>query len=225
MTLRGRISSGQKYQIKHEKKGKQMPRFPKREPEIMALAERLVSGFRSNLALFPAPPVPWIVLNTKKLLFRVRRSDAIAAQAAAEQTIADKNDALEQLTDALKSNLRYAENTVDFDDDKLKLIGWSGKETLTALAPPGEVRQLEAPKQGDGWVFLDWKAPADGGKVSAYKIQRRNRPEGAWQEVGTAIETEATLVDQPKKTELEYRIIAINKSGEGSPSNTVMVVL
>jgi hypothetical protein len=33
------------------------------------------------------------------------------------------------------------------------------------------------------------------------------------------------LVDQPKGKELEYRIIAINKSGVGSPSNTVMVVL
>ena len=40
-----------------------------------------------------------------------------------------------------------------------------------------------------------------------------------------AIETEATLVEQPKGVELEYRIIAINKAGEGSPSNTVMVVL
>jgi hypothetical protein len=28
-----------------------------------------------------------------------------------------------------------------------------------------------------------------------------------------------------KDAELEYRVIAINKSGEGSPSNTVMVVL
>jgi hypothetical protein len=45
------------------------------------------------------------------------------------------------------------------------------------------------------------------------------------QDVATAIETEATLVDQPKKKELEYRIIAINKSGDGSPSNTVIVVL
>jgi hypothetical protein len=56
-------------------------------------------------------------------------------------------------------------------------------------------------------------------------VQRRERPEGAWQDVATAIETEATLVDQPKGAELEYRVIAINKSGEGSPSNTVMVVL
>lgn len=202
-----------------------MPRFPKSEPEIMALAERLVPGFQGNLALFPALPVPWFVLNTKKALFRARRSSVIAANAAAESAIADKNTAIEELIDAIKSNIRYAENTVDFDDDKLKLLGWSGNQTPTALIPPGEVRQLEAPKQGDGWVFLDWKQPAEGGRVIAYKVQRRERPEGAWQDVATAIETETTLVDQPKEKELEYRVIAINKAGVGSPSNTVMTVL
>jgi len=67
--------------------------------------------------------------------------------------------------------------------------------------------------------------PVDGGRVIAYKIQRRNRPEGTWQDVATAIETESTLVDQSKAVELEYRVIAINKSGDGSPSNTVMAVL
>ncbi len=35
----------------------------------------------------------------------------------------------------------------------------------------------------------------------------------------------AALADQPEKTQLEYRVIAINKAGDGSPSNTVMVVL
>jgi hypothetical protein len=61
--------------------------------------------------------------------------------------------------------------------------------------------------------------------VSDYKVQRRERPEGGWQDVETAIETESTLVDQPQKTEIEYRVIAINKSDEGQPSNTVMAVL
>jgi len=37
--------------------------------------------------------------------------------------------------------------------------------------------------------------------------------------------TEATLVEQPKGKELEYRNIAVNKSGDGEPSNTEMVVL
>jgi len=45
------------------------------------------------------------------------------------------------------------------------------------------------------------------------------------QDVATAVITEATLVEQPEKTELEYRVIAINKSGEGQASDTVMVVL
>ena len=40
-----------------------------------------------------------------------------------------------------------------------------------------------------------------------------------------AIITEATLVDQPEKQEIEYRVIAINKAGEGQASNTVMAVL
>jgi len=81
-------------------------------------------------------------------------------------------------------------------------------------------------------VFLDWKAPADGGKPAAYKVQRRvggvvgSEPVGdRWEDVATAILSEITLVDQPEKTEIEYRVIAINKAGEGTPSNTVLVVL
>ena len=37
---------------------------------------------------------------------------------------------------------------------------------------------------------------------------------GPWEDVATAIETEITLVDQPERVELEYRIIALNKAGE-----------
>jgi len=59
--------------------------------------------------------------------------------------------------------------------------------------------------------------------VGAYRVQRRSG--GNWQDVITAIEIESTLVEQPLKTQLEYRVIAINNAGVGSPSNTVMVVL
>ena len=159
------------------------------------------------------------------MIYRRYRENLIAKQAAAEAATTSKDEALEDLADAMKSDIRYAENTVDYDDDKLKLIGWAGKKTATLLAPPGQARLLEAPKQGEGWVFLDWKAPIDGGAPAAYKVMRRERPEGPWQEAATAVITEATLVEQPRGKELEYRIIAVNKAGEGEPSNTAMVML
>ena len=199
--------------------------FPKKEAQIAALAEQLSRGLLDNNAVFPAPPVHPILIRIRKLQYQSRHDNFLAARAASEQATANKDDALENLTDAMKADIRYAENTVNFDDDKLKLIGWAGKKAPTPLAAPGQVRQLEVPKQGDGWVFLDWKTSVEGGRVSAYKIQRRERPEGAWQDVATAILSEITLVEQPKAVELEYRVIAINKSGEGPPSNTVMVVL
>jgi len=37
--------------------------------------------------------------------------------------------------------------------------------------------------------------------------------------------SKATLVEQPRGKELEYRIIAVNKAGESESSNTAMVVL
>ena len=154
--------------------------FPKREAQIAALAEQLSRGLLDNNPVFPAPPVHPILIRIRKLQYQSRHDNFLAARAAAESAIANKDDALENLIDAMKADIRYAENTVDFDDDKLKLLGWSGKKAKTPLAAPGQIRQLEAPKQGDGWLFLDWKAPAEGGKVSAYKIQRRNRPAGQW---------------------------------------------
>ena len=202
-----------------------MARFPFTEAEVVALAAAMQSGLTDNAAVYPAPPVLPADLIILMNAYQVAKNGAIAAQAAAEDATATKNDTLEDLVEAMKSDIRYAENTVNYDDDKLKLIGWAGKKTATALRIPGQSRLLEAPKQGEGWVFLDWKAPADGGAVSAYRVMRRERPAGVWEEVATAVISEATLVEQPRGKELEYRIIAVNKAGDGEPSNTVMVVL
>ncbi|MFH1975767.1 MAG: fibronectin type III domain-containing protein [Pseudomonadota bacterium] len=202
-----------------------MARFPRTEAEVVALAQAMKSGLTDNAAIYPAPPVLPVDLTTLVNTYISDKNTAIAAQAVAEEATSDKDDALESLVEAMKTDIRYAENTVDFDDDKLKLIGWAGRKTATALTVPGQSRLLEAPRQGEGWVFLDWKAPAEGGVPAAYKVMRRERPAGAWEEIATAVISEATLVDQSRGKELEYRIVAVNKSGDGEPSNTVMVVL
>jgi len=205
-----------------------MARFPRTEAEIVTLAQAMVSGLTSAAGLpnvYPSPPVAPAELTALISAYTTARNAAIAAQAAAEEATTAKDEALEDLADAMKSDIRYAENTVDFDDDKLKLIGWAGRKEHTPLDPPGQARLLEAPKQGEGWVFLDWKAPIDGGAPAAYKVMRRERPAGLWEEAATAVISEATLVEQPRGKELEYRIIAVNKAGDGEPSNTAMVVL
>jgi hypothetical protein len=202
-----------------------MARFPKAEADIVALAQAMEAGLADNAAVYPAPPVAPADLTALISAYTTAKNAAIAAQAAAEQATADKDNVLEDLIDAMKDDINYAENTVDYDDDKLKLIGWAGRKAAAPLAPPGQARLLEAPRQGEGWVFLDWKKPAGGGRVSAYKVMRRERPAGPWEEAATAVITEATLVEQPRGKELEYRIIAVNKAGDGEPSNTAMVVL
>ncbi|MBU1320465.1 MAG: fibronectin type III domain-containing protein [candidate division Zixibacteria bacterium] len=202
-----------------------MARFPRTEAEILALAQEMAVGLAANVAIYPAPPVSTIDLTTALSDYTNAKNAAVAAQAAAEQATTDKDVALEDLTDALKTDIRYAENTVDFDDDKLKLIGWAGRAASTALELPGQPRLLETVQQGEGWVMLDWKAPSEGGKPSAYKVMRRERPSGEWADEATAVLTEITLVNRDRSKEWEYRIVATNKVGDGPASNTVMAVL
>lgn len=181
-----------------------MARFPSKESEVLVLAQEMMAGLVTSIAIFPSPPVPDIDLEVDIGMYISARDAAVAAAAAAEEATTTKGEALQTLIDAMKADLRYAENTVDFDDDKLKLIGWGGRKSKTSLEIPGQARTLEAPRQGEGWVFLDWKEPIDGGKPAAYKIQRRERPEGPWADATLAIESELTLTNQPRGTEWEY---------------------
>ena len=202
-----------------------MAQFPRTEPQVIVLAQDMAAGLAANAAVYPAPPVAPADLQTRMAAYITARDAAVAATAAAEQATASKDEALQALADDTKADLRYAENTVNYDDDQLKLIGWGGRASKTSLEAPGQTRSLEAPREGEGWVFLDWKEPVDGGAVAAYKIQRRLRPDGPWSDAGMAIESEITLTNQERGKEWEYRVLAVNKAGEGEPSNTVMAVL
>ena len=66
-------------------------------------------------------------------------------------------------------------------------------------------------------------------------IGQNGRPEGEfhlhsqnagdWMLVHMAVESEATLNNQERGKDWEYRVIATNKAGESTPSNTVAAVL
>jgi len=202
-----------------------MARFPRTEAQIKALAQSMATGLTANPADFPAPPVDPVDLQALLDSLITLTDDQVAAMAAAEQATETKAAGLEELVTAMKADLRYAEDAVNYDDAKLTAIGWGGRAAATALEVPGQPRSLEAPSQGEGWVFLDWKKPADGGTVAAYKIERRERPTGDWTLISMAVESEATLNNQDRGKDWEYRVIASNKTGESIPSNTVAVVL
>jgi len=202
-----------------------MATFPSKENDILILAQEIFNGITANPTIYPNPPIGGEAFSTTISSYSVAKQAAIDAQAAAEQAIANKDAALSVLIDEMKTQIRYAENTVGTDDAKLKLIGWGARKAATALAAPGQCRLLEATAQGEGWITLDWKAPADGGKPAAYNVERRQRPEGEWTSVGMALETEITLTAQPRGIEWEFRVIAANKAGASPASNTVMAVL
>jgi len=202
-----------------------MATFPRTEAQIKALAQTMVTGLTESAADFPSPPVLAADLQALLDSFITLCDEQVGALAAAEQATQTKAAGLEELVTAMKADLRYAEDAVNRDDAKLSALGWGGRASGTALQPPGQPRTLEASRQGEGWVFLDWKKPSDGGKVAAYKIERRERPTGDWSLVSMAIESEATLNNQERGKDWEYRIIATNKAGESTPSNTVAAVL
>ena len=205
-----------------------MATFPRTESQIKVLAQNMVTGLTGQEGvppLFPTPPVAPAALQTLLDAVITLGDAQVAALAAAEQATQAKTAALEDLVTAMKADLRYAEDKVGHDDAQLSVLGWGAKAAPTALQAPGQPRSLEAPRQGEGWIFLDWKPPVEGGMVAAYQIERRERPAGNWMLAAMAIESEATLNNQERGKDWEYRILATNKAGESTPSNTVAAVL
>ncbi len=201
-----------------------MSQFPKKESEIVILAQDMASGLTSNTALYPSPPVAPSTLSSKLAEYTAARDKAATAEAAAVQATGAKNSLLETIIEDLKENIRYAETTAKGDDVKLKLVGWGGRKSKTALSEPGQCRALEVVRQGEGWVYLDWKEPSDGGRTAAYKIQCK-KADTSWIDVGMAVDSEITLSNQERGKPLEYRVISVNKAGEGAPGNSVTVTL
>lgn len=180
-----------------------MARFPRTEAEIVALAQDIIGGLTANSATYPAPPTAPLDLQALLDSFVTLSDDSVAARAASEQATATKEAGLEEMTNAMQSVLRYAENTVDFDDDQLKLLGWgrpqgadaagaAGSASHARSAPTGRRMDLfgleEAGRRRPGGGLQD-RAPRDAGRGLAGSqngFRERGHPDrpGAGQRVG-----------------------------------------
>lgn len=206
-----------------------MPKFPKREADILALANAMLAGYATHAADFPSRArKPLLIKRAQYLAAKNAQTEALAAA----QVATDEKDAkLAALVELMKDELKKSEVDVGADSEKLEYIGWGPKAPPSPADPPGQPRNLDAIIQGANTVLLDWKPPArgSGGNVRTYVIERREQPEGGefgdWRQAGIALKTEATLVNQPRGVQLEYRVKAINTGGESMPSNTIAVLL
>jgi hypothetical protein len=185
----------------------------------------MLHGLQENGHDFPDSPVTVETLQEAVARYTSAKETAESAQGAAAIAFDDKQDALQELIDKMKSILRYAEIAHREDEAKLRNIGWSGKRDPVKLQPPGAPRTLEVKREGRGWVYLDWKAPAEGGTVSAYRVLTRTSGDTEWKEVVLCFESMTVLTEQPQSVDLEYQVIAINKAGESLPSNLITVAL
>jgi len=211
-----------------------MAQFPNAEADIVALANAMIAGYTAHPADFPSmdPLTDLVALTTALGNYNAAKIAQVDALAAAQVSTETKDLKLDDLEDLMRDELKKSEVDVGSDSEKLEYIGWGPKAPPTPAVTPGQPRNLDPVIQGPGTLFLDWKPPArgSGGAVRTYVIERREQPAGggefgSWAQVGIALETETTLIDQPRGPQLEYRVKAVNAGGESVPSNTEAVVL
>lgn len=201
-----------------------MPRFPSKEAEIIALAQQIENGLNTNtnLAGSPVTKTDFTALLTA---FLFKRDQILVKEASLGEDYDEKEDLQDDLTASMKRVIDYVDLTSNGDPSELATIGWSVSSSLATKEKPGQPRSLEIISQTDGNIFLDWKNPSDGGRVASYRVERRERPAGAWEACGATNATELLLIGQPRGKELEYRVVAFNSNGDSTPSNTVAAVL
>ncbi len=205
-----------------------MPRFPTREADVLALVNQMIAGRLAHPADFPHMAGP--ALTIRRNIYLAARDEQIEAYAAAQLATQKKLDELKALERVMKNKLKQSEVDVAGDPEKLSYIGWGPKAVPQPIEGPGQVNNLRLREQGQGSISLEWDSPDCGGAVRNYIIEQRcqqndNGKFDSWKLIASAFENHIKLTNQPQKITLEYRIKAVNISGESMPSNVVAAVL
>ena len=204
--------------------------FPKKEADVAALSNSMVSGYTTYAVDFPNANAA--ALGAALAEYQATKDAQTQAQGQAQLATEAKDAALAGLEELMRVELKQSEIDVVTESEKLELIGWGPKSPRQPVNPPGQPLNFRSVMQGDDTVIFKWKSPLNGnhGPVRSYIIERRDEPAGGgefgpWTQVGVAMEPETMLSNQPRGVQLEFRVVAANTAGNGEPSNTVEVVL
>ncbi len=192
----------------------------------------MIAGYIAHPADFPSidPLVELVALQTALSDHQSDRQSQIDAKAQAKIATLTKVTTLDDLIDIMGNDLKLSEVDVAANPEKLTQIGWGPRQDPQPVDPPGQPTNLYPKAEGQGLLWLAWDRPESGCPVRNYTVQRREQPAGGgefgdWTIVGTALNNEISLTDQPRGIQMEYRVNAVNNGGESTPSNTAAVVL
>ena len=205
-----------------------MPKFPTKETDILALVESMIAGYAAHPADFPN--IVLITLLAGRIFYNNARKAQIESRAQMRLAVEAKLIRLRTLKEAMKSCLKKSEVDTAVSPEKLALIGWAPREHPQPVGAPTAPRNLRTATQGQTKLRLKWDRPACGGAVRNYIVQRRRQPKGggefgSWEITATSLENEINLQNQPRSVQMEYRVKAVNVTGESTPSNVAAVVL
>ena len=205
-----------------------MGTFPKKEGDVLALAEMMIAGYTAHSADFPSVEVA--ALTTALTNYKTQKQTQENAQSQAEIATVTKDGKLSSLVETMRNDLKISEVDTASNPEKLTEIGWAPRPTPQPIQPPTSPTNLHPIGTGEGTITLSWERPTGGGgRVRNYLAERREQQSGGtfgnWTLAGTSYTTEITLTGQPSNIRMEYRVKAINTSGESMPGNTVSVVL
>ena len=123
-----------------------MPKFPNREPDVVALAEAMVAGYTAHAADFPSVTVA--TLTTALNNYKTQRTTKENAESQAQIATVTKDEKLDLLTELMKNDLKMSEVDTTADPEKLYEIGWGPRTQPMPITAPGSPTELHPTAEG-----------------------------------------------------------------------------
>jgi len=206
-----------------------MCQLPRTQPDSVALAENMLSGFQKY-------PETFVSADTASLRdaldnFNQARNSFNSIASLYKQAGKQQKQAFEALKKAIAVQVKSAEVDTAENPEKLGLIGFGPRREKSPVDLPASPGNLKVVAIENSTIFLKWKKSSIryGGPVRMYLIERcLADADGGyleWQLAATSYNNEVKLKHQPQGVKLAYQVRASNISGVTYPTNMVSVIL